>query len=171
MAEVVIASPVRASDSRLPGVADTTRMDDQELRPQLDKVRILESARGGTKMDLEQLQQGVIADVPSSHDEQLPRRTLQEMPVAKVAILRDHHPILRVRHLHNLGVSGRVTVREVAGVDGLMTSMVQQKGEPRGQLGIDQELHALPSGMSGCPPAVNAPNSNAARRSSRSRSG
>jgi hypothetical protein len=31
-------------------------MDHQELCPQLDKVSIVESARGGTKMDLEQLQ-------------------------------------------------------------------------------------------------------------------
>ncbi len=46
------------------------------------------------------------------------------MPIAEVAILRYYHPILRVRYLDNLGVSGRVAVREVAGVDGLVASTV-----------------------------------------------
>ncbi len=67
---------------------------------------------------------GVVADVSDSHDKQLPRRTREEMPIAEVAILRYYHPILRIRYLDNLGVSGRVAVREVAGVDRLVASTV-----------------------------------------------
>jgi hypothetical protein len=46
------------------------------------------------------------------------------MAIAEVAILRDYHPILRLRYPDNLGVSGRVPAREVAGVHGLMASIV-----------------------------------------------
>jgi hypothetical protein len=46
------------------------------------------------------------------------------MAIAEVAILRDYYPILRVRYPDNLVVSGRVPVREVAGVDGPMASIV-----------------------------------------------
>jgi hypothetical protein len=49
---------------------------------------------------------------------------LRRWPSREVAILRDYHPILRVRYPDNLGVSGRVPVREVAGVDGLTASIV-----------------------------------------------
>lgn len=71
----------------------------------------------------------------------------------------------------NLGVSGRAPVGQVTDVYGIVASTVQEENEPRRQLSVDQEFHVVPSGTTRYPPAVSAPNSNAARRSSRSRSG
>lgn len=103
--------------SRIPDPALTARVDSQESGPQLDKVSLSERADRGIKVKLEQPQQGIVADVSGSHDEQLPGCTVDKVPVAKVSILGDHHPVLAVCRFDDLGVGGRVPVGQIAGVE------------------------------------------------------
>ena len=45
-----------------------------------------------------------------------------------------------------------------------MPAVLQEPGESSRKLGVDEKLHAAPSGTTRPPPAVSAPNSSAARR-------
>ena len=57
-----------------------------------------------------------------------------------------------------------------ARVDGIVSCLVQERGEPARQLRVDKEFHAADSGTTRRP-AARAPNTSAAKMSSRSRSG
>lgn len=146
-------------------------MNHQELRTQFDKVRMPEGVDRSIKVRLEQAQERVIAAVSGVDHQQFPRPPAEEVRVAKVSVLGDHYPTLRIGDGHHLVVGRRISVCKLAGVDGVMTGLDQEMGKPLRQLRIDEESHASPSGTSRCPPTVSAPNSNAASRSSRSRSG
>ena len=89
----------------------------------------------------------------------------------KILIVRHYHTAAAVGELRDPGVCAAVAVRESRCVHGGMPSLVQETSEPSGQLSVDEELHAAPSGITRPPPAASAPNSRAARMSSRSRSG
>ena len=92
------------------------------------------------------------------------------MAVAEVLILRNDDAILGVCVLRDLAVGRTIPMGEPGRVHGIVPCSVQELAEPGRQLGVDQELHAADSGTTR-PPAARAPNSRAARMSSRSRSG
>ena len=98
------------------------------------------------------------------------RGSMEHVTVPEVAILCDHDPVLGVGYLDDLGVCRAIPVRQLACVHRVMPRSLQKLCEPRRHLGVDQELHAADSGTTR-PPAARAPNSKAARMSSRSRSG
>ncbi len=54
-ARTILTGVPYSPTSGLPPAAITTRVDRQELCSQFDKVSLAERARGGTKIDLEQL--------------------------------------------------------------------------------------------------------------------
>lgn len=96
---------------------------------------------------------------------------MQQVRVTEVAILRDDNATFLVRKLSEPLVGGVVTVRQLGGVQHVVTGAAQLSGESLRQLRVDQESHAVLSGTTRPRPAASAPNSRAARRSSRSRSG
>ena len=103
-------------------------------------------------------------------DEQTCWRAAQQVTVAEVAVLGNHDPVLGVGEPGDLRIGRAVLPRKIQGVDRAVTGLVQMACEPSWKLYVDEELHAAPSGTRRMP-AVLAPNSRAASRSSRSRSG
>lgn len=97
------------------------------------------------------------------------RRAREQVAVPEVPVLGDDDPALLVRHLSDLAVGRAVPVGQFDRMQGVVARSVQELREPGWQLRADQELHAAVSGTVR-PPAARAPNSKAARMSSRSRS-
>jgi len=95
----------------------------------------------------------------------------EQVAVAEVLILCDDDAVLRVRVLRDLAVGRPVSIGQPDRVHGVMPGSVQELREPGRQLRVDQELHTADRGTTRRRPAARAPNSNAARMSSRSRSG
>ena len=73
--------------------------------------------------------------------------------------------------LYSGSLSRAVALREFRRVARVVPGTIQAPCEPNRKLSVDEELHAAPSGTTRPPPAASAPNSNAASRSSLSRSG
>lgn len=91
-------------------------------------------------------------------------------PLASGPILADHHTPIAIRDPAELCVRRPVPVRQLRRVHRVMTCITQQPRHARRELRVDEEPHAAPSGVIRLR-AASAPNSNAANRSSRSRSG
>ena len=98
------------------------------------------------------------------------RRAAKEVAVAEVTVLGDHDAVFCVSNPTDLRVGGAVLVGRIECVERVVPRLVQMSCEPSWELCIDEELHAAPRGDRRMP-AVLAPNSSAASRSSRSRSG
>ena len=97
-------------------------------------------------------------------------RPVQQVRIPKVAVLADHHTPIAIRDPAELCVRRPVPVRQLRRVHRVMTCITQQPRHARRELRVDEEPHAAPSGVIRLR-AASAPNSNAANRSSRSRSG
>ena len=119
----------------------------------------------------DEFEQGVICDVSSGHNEQASRRASQQMAVMEVSVFRDDDPILCIRDSADLLVGRLIAPRKRRGVNSLMTVLVEQGCEADRQLCVYEEPRAAPGRSTLRPPAVRAPNSSAASRSSRSKSG
>jgi len=89
--------------------------------------------------------------------------------VAEVVVLGDDDPVLPICHCRDLTILGGVAVGQIERVDRVVAEVGQFVGKSTRELSVDQKPHAAPSGTL-WPPAVIAPNSSAASRSSRSRS-
>lgn len=109
--------------------------------------------------------------VPGGHDEQAARGRPQEVAVAEVSILRDDDAVGGVGRLGDVGVHCAVAVRQLGRVNHIVPGGGELAGQSNGKLSVDEELHAAPSGTTRRIPEASAPNSSAANRSSRSRSG
>jgi hypothetical protein len=68
------------------------------------------------------------------------------MAVAKVTILRNDHSVLTLRHRSERGICRPVAIGKLRRMNRVMTGRAQKPDQPRRKLGVDQELHAAPSG-------------------------
>ena len=110
-----------------------------------------------------------VRDVAGGNDEQSCRQAAEKVAVPEVAVLGDRDPVLDICDPGDLRIGSAVLARKIKRVDRVVPSVVQVACEPKRELRVDQELHAAPSGTRRIP-AVLAPNSSAASRSSRSKS-
>lgn len=146
-------------------------MHDQGVSSQLGEIRVAQRIDDRVEMGLEQRQQRDVGDVAGRHDQQPPWRVRQQVNVPEIAILGDHHPALTVGQFGDSPARHTATVRNIRSMHGIMARLTEEAGKACWQLGVNQKRHAAVSGITRPPPATSAPNSSAASRSSRSRSG
>ena len=107
----------------------------------------------------------------SRDDQKSPRGSRQQVAVSEISILGDHNSIAAIRNFGDSGIGRAVAFRQLRRVQRIVSRTAQEPRKPGGQLSVDEELHAAPSGITLRRPEARAPNSSAARRSSCSRSG
>lgn len=79
----------------------------------------------------EQVEERGVRDVPGRDDQKLRRPSVEQMAVAEVGVLRDDHATLCVGLLGELAVCGTVSVAQLAGVDCVVTSGLQDSDQTR----------------------------------------
>jgi hypothetical protein len=143
----------------------------QGVPRQLDVIDVTECGDDRVDMDLEERQQSIVGDIARGDDQQPPRGAHEQVAVPEVSILGDHDATVCVAALDDLAVGRAVSAGQLDRVRRLVSSSCEELREPRWQLRVNQEFHAAESGTMRLRPAARAPNSKAARTSSRSRSG
>ncbi len=149
----------------------TTPAYDKHVRAELDEVALVHRCNDHIKVFREQCKQGIVGDVAGRDDQKSTRGPCQQVAVSEVSILGDHNSIANIRNFSDSGIGRAVAVRQLQRMQRIVARTAQQPREPGGQLSVDEELHAAPRGTIRRRPEARAPNSSAARRSSRSRSG
>ena len=122
-------------------------VNDKLSGSKLDQSCLAEGGDDGSEMLVEQRKQVIVADVAGRHDQQAPGSSPQQVGVSEVAVLADHDPILLVREAVDLLIGRSVPLRQLGGVHGVVSCVCQLTREPLGQLCVDQESHAAPSGV------------------------
>lgn len=150
---------------------NTMSVYDQRVRAELDKVALVQRGYDRVEVLLEQRKQGIVGDVAGRDDQKSPRRPRQQVAVSEIPILGDHDSTTVIRNFGDSGISRAIALRQIQRVQRIMPRTTQKPREPGRQLSVDEKLHATPSGTTLRRPEARAPNSSAARRSSRSRSG
>lgn len=109
----------------------------------------LASPRAATRVSeivREQREQVPVADIPGGNHKQPPRCPAKQMAVTEVTILRDNHPIFSIRQRSERRIGRPVPLGKLRSMNRVVTGRAQETGQPRRQLGVDQKLHAAPSG-------------------------
>jgi broad specificity phosphatase PhoE len=138
-------------------------VNDQTIWPKPDEADLIQSGDDGGQI--------VVADVASRHDQETTGTGAKEMAVAEVTVLGDHHTIFCIGCPGDLRVGRSVAAGQLRCMDHVVASGGDRTCESQRELGVDQELHVAPRGTIRRIPDASAPNSSAASRSSRSRSG
>lgn len=95
---------------------------------------------------------------------------MEQMRIAEVTILRDNSAVFRISMLTDVSIWGAVTSDQRRRVNRVVPRIDEKAGQPYRQLSVNKELHAASKGRTRYRPAVNAPNSSAATKSSASKS-
>lgn len=104
-------------------------MDDQLVRPEFNEAHLLQRSNDGVVVLVEELKQLVVAYVAGGHDQEPAGRRAQEVTVTEVTIFGDNHAIVVVGHAGYLRVGGPVAIRELGGVN----HIVSPRGDRAGQ--------------------------------------
>ena len=140
------------------------------MRSKLHQRRLTERFENGPQLLSDKSKQISVAYVACRNDQETLRRAPQKMGVPEVSIFANHNPTIFVSDSSNFRVRGSIRVRQLNGVNRVVPSGAKKLGKADWKLGINQEFHAALKGVTRFPEAK-APNSSAASKSSRSRSG
>jgi len=101
--------------------------------PDTDGARGVSLFKGfddGDQGRVEERQEGVVGDVAGLDDQQPARLSGEQVAVAEVAVLGDHHAVRRISLLGHLSIRGAVSVGQLAGVYGVVASCRQRRRQP-----------------------------------------
>ncbi len=146
-------------------------VSDKTISREFDEWGICQVLRDDIEVTREQGEQGAVLDVASGDNEQRTRSAGEQVAVSKVSILGDNDPLVAVGAARYFRVSRSVAGRQCGYMNRIVSCCSQQHRQGAGQLCVDEELHAASKGRTRRCPVASAPNSRAASRSARSRSG
>ena len=150
-------------------------MDDDCSSAQFGSVRPGHSSRTQPPTDLHPRQEPhrfAVADVAGRHEQQHPWPAHQEMRVEEVVVLGDDDPLFEISETNDLLVRCPVPVAQVPGVHDVVTNEDSNPASRSGNCASTSErIQAALIGIVERVRVAIAANSNAARTSSRSRSG
>lgn len=146
-------------------------MYDQCVQAELDEVAFVQRCDDCVEVFPEQRKQGIVCDVAGRDDQKSPQGPRQQVTVSKVAIFGDHNSVAAIRNFGDSDIGRAVALRKLQRMQRIVSRVAQEPREPGRQLGVDEEPYAAPSGTTLRRPEARAPNSSAASRSSRPRSG
>ena len=120
----------------------------QAIVGQFDEAGLFERCDDGIEVAVEQGDEVVVRDVAGGDHQQAPGRPT----------------VLGIGQAGDLAVGRPVGLVQLGGVGGVVAGRRQTAGQSNGKLGVDEELHAVPSGTTRRIPVARAPNSRAASR-------
>lgn len=95
---------------------------------ELHERGVVEGIGDQCQVGLEQGEQIIVSDIAGGDHEEPAGKVLQEVAVAEIPVLRDHHAVLTIGDVRQIAVGGAIAVRQVRAVDAVVTGVGQQGG-------------------------------------------
>lgn len=121
-------------------------MNDETARAKFYESRATQRIDDRFEVPGEKREEIPIRDVPGGNNKQAARRPTKQVTVTKIPVLCHQHAIRFVGYSCDTAVRRPIPRRQLRGVDGIVARRFEQMGEPQRQLGVDEEVHAAPSG-------------------------
>ena len=97
------------------------------------------------EIPMEEISQFAGADVSGAHQYQFPRTAMQDVRVVEVGILGNEHPPIPYRDVTQLSIRRPITIRQVQGVNGVVSRLLQELAEAGRQRASTRNLTQAPS--------------------------